>query len=401
MGRLWNSAFLVGIALLAMVCMILFSEIGSVTTKDVFSVGREIDGADLSKILVSLKISVNTQEHLDSFPKDIERWESVNDYSDTSLKTSLSADSYILRNYQVKQQLIPSFFLLILHSQLPDSFHNPSVCYRSQGYTIGQLSKDYIAVKGIPGIVNIPVSRLEIYRGNSDGKVTARMLVFYTYLRDVKFNSGEITILRVSTPVASFEDAKFEQSLKEFMGCTFEEVLGSFAGNSQKLIMYVSGLGLRGYLILTLVFLVPLAMVFYPLLTGKLFLKVKMGNQGTQDMETIQSDPNTALLPKTDNGAVFDPILSDIKNSRSAQNVYNIVLSEVEKSSGLNVGKYDTLRQFYNKVSPVLNTEVAGDFERLTALVEKAIYSETVDSEQTALAMELGENIIGNLHQIN
>ena len=42
------------------------------------------------------------------------------------------------------------------------------------------------------------------------------------------------------------------------------------------------------------------------------------------------------------------------------------------------------------KVLPFLNSEAAGDFERLTALVEEAIFSESVDPEKTAFAIELG-----------
>src|ERR1039457_2174854 len=127
MVRLWDSLFLAGVALLVMVCVVMWGDVGSVTRNDVLSVTRDVAGTATPKLLVSTTMSIDTQDHLDSFPTRFGGWESVRDYSDSYIQTRLSADSYILRDYQVKQQTTSPFFLLVLHSKLASSFHDPRV----------------------------------------------------------------------------------------------------------------------------------------------------------------------------------------------------------------------------------------------------------------------------------
>jgi len=146
MVRIWESVFLIGFLILAYVLVVLLYSPAPGPRGDFIDIDTQLQGESGKVKVAKLKISLNEQGHLDNLPRQIGDWQGTDDESAEALRETLIADMLLLRTYR-KDGFGQPIFLLIIHSPRGSSFHPPPVCYRVQGYSIGEESETTISIE--------------------------------------------------------------------------------------------------------------------------------------------------------------------------------------------------------------------------------------------------------------
>jgi len=265
----------IGLLLLAFVIIFLFSTPSMILAKTVTTIGTELSHATEDEVVVRTKMDFGNNEHIQAFPKQIGDW-TGSDYDTTRIAERLGADVILMRAYSHPKLYQPVFFL-IMQSNNRSSFHPPIVCYPALGYTIEEEGREEVPVqnaswaaerwiqKDMSSNVTIVVKKLVVTKeAEEDGKITERRVVLYYYVKDRPLASNTVTMVRVSALAPA--EGSYEGILnisKEFMGdttpCMFEmqkeepTIFTSLASGS-----------IADKAALVMLFLVPLAIIFYP-----------------------------------------------------------------------------------------------------------------------------------------
>ena len=277
-------ATIIGSALLTLLLMFLFGP--PFFSGTVSFIDTELSEATQGGIPVRTKMDLALEEQLKVFPRQIDGWAGV-DQTRPGLREKLGADVLLMRAYK-KADLYWPVFVLVTQGSSRSSFHPPPVCYRSLGYEIeeegeeevyvsdtawvekliseGQLSRlTERQLEAIPPPYSgrVSVKKLVVFK-QDNGEVIDRRVVLYFYIKDRKSASDKISMVQVSSlayPPGSYDDAV--SATKVLMG---EVIPLMFMPREQEkmLITYLVEWGISGYLVILLLFSVPLAIIIYP-----------------------------------------------------------------------------------------------------------------------------------------
>jgi len=286
-GEIWRDFFedyakIIGLLMLAFVIILLFSTPSMILAKRVTMIGTELAYATGDELPVRTKLDLGNNEHMQAFPKQIGEWTGF-DYNATGVAESLHADVLLMRVYSHPKLYQPVSFL-IMQSNNRSSFHPPIVCYPALGYTIEEEGKETVTVHNVSWVedpwlskadmrrneATLPLKKLVVVKEAADtGKVTERRVVLYFYVKEPPLSSDTITMVRVEALAPT--DGSYEGILKvskEFMSdtipCMFEVqraervLFSSLASGSivEKLVLFM-------------LFLAPIAVIFFPELRAR------------------------------------------------------------------------------------------------------------------------------------
>jgi hypothetical protein len=277
-----NYAKIIGLLMLAFVVILLFSTPSMILAKRVTMIGTELSYATGDELPVRTKLDLGNNTHMQAFPKQIGEWTAY-DYNTTWLIQQLGADVVLLRAYSHPQLYQPIFFL-IMQSNNRTSFHPPIVCYPALGYTIEEEGKETVTVHNASWVEDpwlskadmkrndaiLPVKKLVVAKNSADtGRVTERRVVLYFYVKEPPLSSDTITMVRVEALAPT--DGSYEGILKvskEFMGDTIPRM---FEVQRPERILFTSLAtgAIADKLALLMLFLAPLAVIFYPELRSR------------------------------------------------------------------------------------------------------------------------------------
>ena len=271
---------IIGLFLLSMAIIALFSSPSTVFNRGITAVGTELSRATENEMPVQTKMDFGNNEHILAFPKRIGDWNS-SDYDTAHVAESLGADVMLMRVYS-HPKLYQHVSFLIIQSDNRSSFHPPIVCYPALGYTIEEEGIEDVFVQNASwvskpvfpslesrkedlGYFNgtISVKKLIVVKESKDGNTAERRVVLYFYVKESPFTSNTITMIRVSA-LAPLEGS-YERILdvtKEFMGITFPCMFEMRM--EEPLIIFTLFSSLAGKMLICLSVLLPLLIMFYP-----------------------------------------------------------------------------------------------------------------------------------------
>lgn len=249
MGFLDDYHGIIGILLLALVIIILFSTPSMLFAQSIQAIGTDL-GQTGNEKFIRTKMGFSTQ-----VPEEVGKW------SRTGHTTS---DLYGNKTLPVYTHLSHSITFAVTQNSL-----------NLTNYTVQEQETDEITVTNATwvqnpvfsrneGKVTIPVKRMEI-----SGE-TGNHSVMYFYVKDNPLISDEITIVSVSTPVNT--SYNHVNTSKEFMSSAIPYMF-EFRGEENLVIGEILRQGTNGILAVLLSVLIPVGVILYPLL--KRLLKIK------------------------------------------------------------------------------------------------------------------------------
>ncbi|MFC1937641.1 exosortase-associated EpsI family protein [Chloroflexota bacterium] len=282
---------IIGLLLMVFLAVLLFT-----SPQDIFGGGCYVatepstDSGDRTHVI--LKTDLSHAEELKDFPRQIGEWQGF-DHEISRLEQTLQADVALLRTY-AQDELIQPLFLALIHSSAPSSFHHPPYCYTCLGYKIEEVDYDRVYVPDTEqflksgGDINrppqraqeepgksaawgwVPVNKLVVFKQKGD-EVTERRLVLYFYIMENKIAGDTMNMVRVSAliPISEPYDGTLN-SAREFMGETIP-LLFAPAQTRQKetLVTHLLGWGPGGYVVIFLLFSIPIAISIYSRLAAR------------------------------------------------------------------------------------------------------------------------------------
>ena len=269
---------IIGILVLAFVIIILLSPSSMLVSRQITIIDTELYRASGNESSVRTKIDFASNEHINSFPMEVEDWRGI-EYNSTQMMERLGADVILMRAYSHPKLYQPIFFL-ILQSDNRSSFHPPIVCYPAMGYEIEEEGEESIDIEDVswmesPFMGNIEeeasedsngrinVKKLIVYK-ESEGKVNERRVVLYFYVKDNPLSTDNVTMIRVSAlapTTGSYDDTL--SICKDFTNDAVPQMFELREGGDSiavRLIEY----GILGWVLLVVMVLVPFLIMFYP-----------------------------------------------------------------------------------------------------------------------------------------
>jgi hypothetical protein len=159
------------------------------------------------------------------------------------------------------------------------SFHPPIVCYPALGYTIEGEGKEILTIPNASWLEDpwlstaatrsneaiLPVKKLVVVKQAADtGRVTERRVVLYFYVKEPPLSSDTITMVRVEALAPT--DGSYEGILNvstEFMSATIP-CMFEVQRAERTLFSSLAAGSIADKLVLIMLFLAPLAVIFYP-----------------------------------------------------------------------------------------------------------------------------------------
>ena len=275
-------AKIIGVVMLTFVIIMLFSTPSMILAKQVTVIGTELSYAAGDELPVRTKLDLGNNEHMQAFPKQIGAWSGV-DYTTTGLMQQLGADVVLMRAYSHPQLYQPVFFL-IMQSHNRTSFHPPIVCYPALGYTIEEEGTEKVTVHNVTWVeepllsreevklteATLPVKKLVVVKQAADtARVTERRVVLYFYVKEPPMTSNAITMVRIEAlaPIDGSSEGILSIS-REFMAETIPRMFEVQRPERSIFSSLASG-SIAEKLVLIILFLAPLAVIFYPELRAR------------------------------------------------------------------------------------------------------------------------------------
>ena len=268
---------IIGFLLLALIAIILLSPLGVVFSRSVF-IDIEPEQVSGNQKYVSTKMDFGDIDHVTAFPTDIGEWQGSD--SDMSQAAEvLEADILLVRGY-TKPGLYQPIFLLIMQSKSNSTFHKPTICYHSSGYTIGEEAEEEVYVSDVTWAesyqsdaqsARVPVKKLIVFK-EADGETWDRRLVLYFYVKENPMHplsSDTITMIRVSAlipPDGPYDDMLEinKEFIAEIIPYMFEPRPLGEEESGQPTAIRLAQSGIVGYLTIAGLIFVPLAIIVYP-----------------------------------------------------------------------------------------------------------------------------------------
>jgi hypothetical protein len=260
---------LVGIGLLTIVILVLVSSPSSLLSP-MTVISDEFNKSSSNQVSVITKTDFSSPEQTKKFPYDIGKWHG-RDYDTASVTKELGANVVLLRGYDPETFTQP-LFLNIVQSKTDSSFHQPTVCFKLQGYETQEQSKETLVMTSPNWIkerqsTTITMNKVLFIKVTKDGKITERRLVIYFYIKGNQFNNDLITMIEVQglVPLQGSYDGTLKEE-KEFLSQSIPFMFEPVENNSQwhPLAATLADKGAAGYLAIAVMVLVPLLIVIYP-----------------------------------------------------------------------------------------------------------------------------------------
>ncbi len=227
-----------------------------------------------SGIPVYMKTDWGDEEHLRNFPLQIGDWYG-SEYDKSPLEQTLEADVVLMRTY-VKTNPFQPVFLTLVQSSSQGSFifHLPSRCYSDQGWQVESEVQDALPITDASWWKRygdqdnqwanwVWIKRMVVFKA-SQGRISDRRVVLYFYVKGANLASDKTDMVEVSTPAPP--EGNYDKALataKELMSDVFP-LLFEPGEKSEMLITRLSESGIGGYLIISVLFLIPLALFVIP-----------------------------------------------------------------------------------------------------------------------------------------
>ncbi|MFC1937113.1 exosortase-associated EpsI family protein [Chloroflexota bacterium] len=292
---------LIGLGLLVLLLVLMFT-----APEDIFGGSRYayistelIRPFEEDRLFMVVGKEQSDREQLNNFPRQVGDWNGINSLTsktEVQLKEALGTDVVLLREYN-QDRLVQPLFLLLVYGSLHSSFHAPSFCYPTLGYKIEDRGFDEVAIqyskwyspgmpklgevtdesqKGTQANAYISVNKLIVYK-ERDGEITERRAVLYFYLQENQLASGNVNMVRVSAMIPSSGPYDITlNSMKGFMGQVIPLITEPHMGEANEtLISKLKGWGKGGYFLISVLFSIPLSIIFYPTLIAKIRRKNK------------------------------------------------------------------------------------------------------------------------------
>ncbi len=243
-------------------------------------IDTELDEAGGNSFFVRTKGNFGENEYIETLPKNVDDWYGSGDYDWDHIKKALGADAMLVRAY-TKTSIYSLVFLLVAQSDDPSSFHPPPVCYRAQGYDIESEDKISFPVPNTNWAAQqwrseeegnvfkgeFSAKVLVISKKDSDGNIYDRMIVLYYYVKHGGVVPDNITMVQVSMSApANLADDRTYEMLKELMGDMVPVMFEPEKIEKEATAAHiVYKFGATGYLMIIGVFMVPIAIAFFPI----------------------------------------------------------------------------------------------------------------------------------------
>ncbi len=266
---------LIGIGILTIVVLVLVFSPEFIFSPTVTVIGSDMNKSSSHEASVTTKTDLSNPEQMAAFPKDIGQWHG-RDYDTASVTQQLGANIVLMRGYDPETFAQP-LFLTIVQSRSDSSFHSPDIyCYPSQGYVIQENAKEDFLVTNATwprdhSSISLPLNKLVVAKNTKDGQIFERRVVLFFYMKGNQFYSDMITMVETQALVplqGSYEGTLKEEKLflSEIAPFLFQPAVSS---EWNPLIKTLIDQRPGGYLIIAVLFLVPLAVIFSPRLRRK------------------------------------------------------------------------------------------------------------------------------------
>jgi hypothetical protein len=268
MGKYKRGLTILGVVLLIIVLVLLLSSPGMIFSPTVTFIDTELYSSSGNEVPVRTKADLGDPEYMAAFPRIIGKWEGY-DYDTTKYVELLGADLMILRGYEPSTFSQPVFFL-ILQADTESSFHPPEVCARAQGGEIQERGEEEIVITNTSWVkedtvITIPLKKLVVTKSSESGEITERRILLYCYVKGNQFYTDMITMIQVEAlaPLTG----SYEGSLKEEKEFLAEAIPHLFnpgeEAESRLLFMVLVDWGIIGYIIITVLCVIPVALIIF------------------------------------------------------------------------------------------------------------------------------------------
>ena len=268
MGKYKRGLTIIGIVLLIIVALSLLTSPELIFSPMVTFIDTELYHSSGEEISVRTKTDFGSREHLAAFPLTLGKWEGY-DYETTKYVELLGADVMLLRGYEPRTFTQPVFFL-ILQARTESSFHAPKVCIRAQGHEIQEEGEEKVFVTDAAWVkgsssISVPLKKLVVTESSQAGDITKRRVLLYCYVKGNRFYNDTITMIQVEAlaPLTgSYEGSLNEE--KEFVAQAIPYLFDpSKETQWDPLFTVLIEWGISGYLIITFMCIIPIAIVIY------------------------------------------------------------------------------------------------------------------------------------------
>ena len=260
---------IISVFILVSIAVLLLSSSDLIFSSGVTFIDTELHRSSGDEAYVRTKLDFGSQEHMAAFPLQIGNWTGYS-YDSTKWTEDLGADIILMRGYTPAIFSQP-VFLLIMQAKTESSFHPPTVCYPAQGYEIQEKTTEEVVITDTawsesPSSMAIPLNMLVVTKESASGNLTERRVVLYSYIKGNQFTTDTITMIRTEA-LAPIHDS-YEGSLsaqKEFLDQAIPLMFEpADAAEWNPIILELVEWGVGGYIVIGLLFCIPLFIVVYP-----------------------------------------------------------------------------------------------------------------------------------------
>lgn len=264
-----NGFTITGIALLIGITLLLLSSPQQLFSPVATFIDTELNRSSGKEVSVRTKTDFGNQEQVAAFPLSFGKWEGY-EYDTTRYVELLGADVMLLRGYEPETFSQPVFFL-ILQAKTESSFHSPKRCVLSQGHEIQEEGIEDVFIESTAWIkehdtLSIPFSKLVVCKKSKDGTILERRVLLFCYVKGNQFTTDTITMIQIEAlaPISgSYEGTLSEQKL------FLSQAIPLLFDPGEEVKWHPIGLnliewGLPGYIVVTLILLVPILIIVFP-----------------------------------------------------------------------------------------------------------------------------------------
>ena len=208
-----------------------------------------------NRLLLKTAYDYNNKEEIQSFPKEIGDWTSIDFKYPDGVYEKLNAEVLLSRAYSYNGSLV---WMDIINSKVGESFHKQRICVEGAGWNVANESIAEFRIASPPNpFTKLYANRLDINKG---GK---KQVMAYWFMFKKFGSSDDVTMIRLSSPVKYNETATFN-TMKGFIEKQLFETMyeRSLPDNKTVAEDIMKSYGKTGLLAIGLAVLIPLGITF-------------------------------------------------------------------------------------------------------------------------------------------
>lgn len=261
-----------GIGILVILLIVMFMSPDMLFSPTITVAGSSYNKSSSDQISVMTKADLGSTNIDTIVPRDIGKWHG-SDYDITSTKKALGADAVVMRLYEPDTFTQP-IVLSIVQSKTDSSFHDPRVCLIAQGTTIEEFNEK-IVIQNPEWTqentnITLPINKVIVSKHAVDGKITQRSLYLIFYVKGNQFYNDQITMIETQALIpitGDYQDTFLEEQnfLSQVIPLMF---IPSNQVVSSTFLSTLIAKGAIGYLIVIVLFLIPIVLIILPNVKG-------------------------------------------------------------------------------------------------------------------------------------